>query len=93
MTKSNFSQRVARLARSLWRRPAPRATTRRPFRPRLECLEDRTVPSTLTVTNLNDSGDGSLRFELAQAQAGDTVDFDSGLQGTLTLTFAAGRGP
>ena len=37
--------------------------------------------------------DGSLRFELAQAQAGDTVDFDSGLQGTLTLTFAAGRGP
>ena len=75
-----------------------RSTSRRAPRPsrtrlHVEPLEDRTVPSTLTVTNLNDSGDGSLRFELAQAQAGDTVDFDSGLQGTLTLTFAAGRGP
>jgi hypothetical protein len=86
MMKSNFSQRVARLARSLWRRPAPRAAARRHFRPMLECLEDRAVPSTLTVTNLNDSGDGSLRCALAQAQNGDTIDFDSGLQGTITLT-------
>ena len=86
MMKSTFSQRVTRLARSLWRRPASGAAARRPFRPALEWLEDRAVPSTLTVTNLNDSGDGSLRFELAQAQNGDTIAFDSGLQGTITLT-------
>jgi hypothetical protein len=84
--KSNFSQRLARLARSLWRRPAPCAAARPRFRPGLEYLEDRLVPSTLTVTNLNDSGAGSLRFELARARNGDTVAFDSGLQGTITLT-------
>jgi hypothetical protein len=29
--------------------------------PNLELLEDRTLPSTLTVMNNADSGDGSLR--------------------------------
>jgi Domain of unknown function (DUF4214) len=33
----------------------------------LERLEDRTVPSTLTVTTSNDSGDGSLRAAVASA--------------------------
>ena len=33
------------------------------FRPRLECLEDRWVPSTLTVLNNLDSGAGSLRAD------------------------------
>src|SRR5262245_9948339 len=39
---------------------------RRSFVPRLEALEGRAVPSTLTVTNLGDTGaagDGSLRGE------------------------------
>lgn len=48
-----------------------------------------TPPSTFTVTNLNDSGPGSLRDAIAQtnAQAGpDTVTFQSGLTGTITLT-------
>jgi hypothetical protein len=84
--KSNFSQRVARLARSLWWQPTLRAVAPPHFRPTLLCLEDRAVPSTLTVTNLADSGDGSLRFELAQAQNGDTIVFDNALQGTITLT-------
>src|SRR5689334_8565400 len=45
--------------------------------------------STFTVTNLNDSGSGSLRaaLTLANGQAGaDTIVFQPGLIGTLTLT-------
>src|SRR5262249_50463676 len=58
--------------------------------PRLEALEDRTVPSTLTVTNNLDTGvagDGSLRGEIAAAQSGDTLIFAPGLAGqTIRLT-------
>jgi hypothetical protein len=52
----------------------------------LETLEDRSLPSTLTVTNLSDSDPGSLRDIVNQASSGDTINFDSGLQGTITLT-------
>src|SRR5262249_54736717 len=61
-----------------------------PFRPRLEGLEDRCVP-TVTVTNLNDplvpvAGDGSLRGEIMAAGFGDTVQFAPTLKGgTITL--------
>jgi hypothetical protein len=51
-------------------------------------LEDRTVPSTLTVTNLLDSSTpppGSLRYELNQVQPADTIVFQSGLQGPIAL--------
>jgi hypothetical protein len=62
-------------------RPAPR------FRPRLEALEDRDVPSTLTVTTTADSGPDSLRAEIAAAQAGDTIVFAPTLDSpTITLT-------
>jgi hypothetical protein len=57
------------------------------FRPHLEELEGRVVPSVLTVTNTNDHGGGSLRFEIAHAQNGDTVNFAPSLDGqTITLT-------
>jgi hypothetical protein len=46
------------------------------FRPHVEALEDRCVPSTLTVTNAGDGGAGSLRYEIAQAQSGDTIVFN-----------------
>src|SRR5262249_40001485 len=70
-------------------RPARRAPARKPslrFRPRLEVLEGRDVPtkvtgSTLTVTNSLDSGAGSLRAEIAAANPGDTVVFAPGLDG------------
>jgi hypothetical protein len=53
--------------------------------PRLESLEDRTQPSTFTVTNLLDSGAGSLRAAIAEASSGDTIKFANGLHGTITL--------
>src|SRR5262249_36208852 len=53
----------------------------------LELLEDRTLPSTLTVLNTQDNGDGSLRAVLAAAQPDDTIRFDHHLRGqTITLT-------
>src|SRR5262249_9069786 len=53
----------------------------------LELLEDRTLPSTLTVLNTQDNGDGSLRAVLAAAQPDDTIRFDHHLRGqTISLT-------
>jgi hypothetical protein len=64
-------------------RPRPRAS----FVPRLERLEDRLCPSTLTVINNADSGAGSLRAVLAAAQNGDSIDFATNLSGqTIALT-------
>jgi predicted outer membrane repeat protein len=56
------------------------------FRPQLEVLEGRVVPSTLKVTNLLDSGKGSLRYEIAAAQSGDTISFSNGLRGNISLS-------
>jgi hypothetical protein len=53
------------------------------FVPRLTLLEDRTLPSTFTVLNLNDSGPGSLRAGIASGDA--TIAFATGLHGTITL--------
>jgi hypothetical protein len=58
---------------------APRRSTPPRFQPRLEALEDRTVPSTFVVSNTNDSGPGSLRQALldSNATAGtNTIDFN-----------------
>jgi hypothetical protein len=52
------------------RRPAaPR------FRPQLEALDERWLPSTLTVTSNLGFGAGTLRAEIGAAQPGDTIDF------------------
>lgn len=51
-------------------------------------LEDRSVPATITVTNLNDLGAGSLRQAIADSNgtaAVDTIVFQPGLTGTITL--------
>ena len=61
------------------RRTSKPARRQAAFRPRLEALEGRDVPSTLTVTNTLDTGfagDGSLPGEIAAAQSGDTIVFD-----------------
>src|SRR5262245_12058244 len=63
------------------RKPVPR------FRPQLETLEGRDVPSTLTVTNNLDNGAGSLRAEIAAAKSKDTIVFAPSLKGeAITLT-------
>src|SRR5262249_57663174 len=57
------------------------------FTPRLEALEDRTVPSTFLVENLADSGPGSLRQAVldANAQPGtDQIFFTGQAHGTIT---------
>jgi hypothetical protein len=56
---------------------------------RLTCeqLEDRAVPSTLTVLNNLDSGAGSFRDAIKHADSGDTIIFAPSLNGqTITLT-------
>ena len=69
------------------RRPAGRA--RPALVPRLECLEDRVVPSTFLVTRLADSGTGSLRQAVSDANArpgADLIRFSLGLTGTIRLS-------
>ena len=56
---------------------------RRRARLSLERLEDRVVLSAFTVTNLNDSGPGSLRAEIAAANAhsgANAIDFQIDLK-------------
>jgi hypothetical protein len=63
--------------------PARRRPAR--WRPTLEALEDRLVPSTLTVMNTNDSGAGSLRQAILDANTAvgpDVITFDPTAFGT-----------
>src|SRR5262245_1622219 len=58
-------------------------------RPRLEALEDRSLPSTYTVLTLADAGPGSLRAAVAAADAHpgpDAVAFRPGLTGAIALS-------
>src|SRR5262249_23316695 len=57
------------------------------FRPQLQALEDRCLPTPLKVTNTYDSGPSSLRYEIAQATGkNNTIVFDKSLLGrTINL--------
>lgn len=83
------SKFFASLSRRVFGKPTSRRTQRPRFVPRLEALEDRRVPATFTVANLNDSGTGSLRQAIADANTisgADDVVFQTGLPGTISLT-------
>lgn len=60
------------------------------FRPRLESLETRLTPTTYTVSNLGDSGAGSLRAAIISVNgdsAADEIDFS--VAGVIKLTSGA----
>src|SRR4051794_3929785 len=56
---------------------------------RLEALEERAVPATFAVTNTNDSGSGSLRQAILDANAApgaDQITFAHRVHGTISLS-------
>jgi hypothetical protein len=84
-----FSSLLQRMSGRLHARRSPAREPTPRFRPRLEALEARWLPSPiLTVTNTLDSGKGSFRYEIAHADKNrDTIVFAPGLSGqTITLT-------
>src|SRR5262245_2110577 len=72
--------------------PEARVVARpRSLRPRIEPLEGRVVPATITVLNANNAGAGSLRAAITQANldpAPNTIDYAPSVQGTITLLTA-----
>jgi hypothetical protein len=76
-------------------RPIRKAPAR--FRPAIEALEDRLAPAaTLTVSTIADSAvhsGTSLRDAIANANPGDTIQFQAGLSGAIDLsTSESGQG-
>src|SRR5262245_6127533 len=68
----------------------PRRQRRPAVTPRLVALEDRTLPSTFTVLNLDDGGAGSLRQAVLDANANPGADLigfaPAARDGTIALT-------
>ena len=76
------------------RRRRSRAASRHRHVPRLELLEDRLAPAVLMVTNVADSGTGSLRQAILNSfnhinggTGNDTIQFAAAIDGgTISLT-------
>src|SRR5947208_2449985 len=77
-----------RLRKSARQSSKSRCACRARFLPAVFILEDRTVPSTFTVLNTNDSGPDSLRQAIIDANATpglDTIAFNIGGGGVQTI--------
>lgn len=91
MTKTNSLPCLQRLAH-FFRNPCSASVRRRVVRPgqsRTESLELRILLTTFTVTSLADSGSGSLRQAILDANSAagdDEIIFQSGLNGTISLS-------
>jgi hypothetical protein len=75
--------------RSLFSRSSRAVRVRRqPRRLALEALEDRCVPSTLTVTSSADdvTQNHTLRYAVAHAQSGDTIQLTAAIKAPIVLT-------
>src|SRR5881392_2494017 len=78
-------------ARSRSQRTRSSLRSRRPIRLHCEALEGRLVPATLVVLNTDDSGAGSLRQAILDANAmpgDDTITFGTAIAGTMNLQSA-----
>ena len=88
--RSAFNLLKAPGAGTAIRSAGSRASRRQTPRLLLEALEDRTVPSTFTVLNLADSGAGSLRQAILDANANPGADLirfgPHARDGTVPLT-------
>jgi hypothetical protein len=82
-----FSSLIRRMTGRPQNRRIPASKTVPRFRPQLEALEGRIVPSTLTVANNANTGAGSLRTEINLAHSGDTIVFAPSMAGK-TITSA-----
>ena len=63
----------------------------RTLRPRFETLEDRLAPAVFNVLNTNDTGAGSLRQAITDANTAggqSTILFQAGVTGTIILGTA-----
>src|SRR6516225_1435069 len=85
---------VSRVRQTFTGRPHTPSPGRR-VRPMVESLEDRSLPSTFTVTDLGDAGAGSglqgdLRYAVTTANGNadlsNRIVFRRGLAGTIILT-------
>lgn len=87
---ARFDVHSLRRALSQYSQGSPKQRTRRSrhrVRPKLDQMETRELLSTLTVTNANDSGPGSLRATVGLANTGDVVQFSKSLDfAEITLT-------
>ena len=82
---SNSSDRKSKGRRRHTQRSSGRRSS---FSPRFEPLENRAMLTTFTVTNLDDSGEGSLRDAIDDANmdvGADVIEFAPNVQGTVGL--------
>src|SRR3954452_19692919 len=86
MRNSSVSRLPKSFSRSSRRAARESSRHREPFRPRLEALEGRSVPTVFPVTTLADGGLGSLRQAILDANGtpgDDTITFE--VSGTIRL--------